>query len=223
MKILTIILLFFSSFVLADDDEKGHSVSFNTKHQQEVENDLMIVNLQIEYSHKDNQHVIDYINHNSSKIKTIVDQIFEIEMQTTGYNIYPQYKNNKIKSWRGNYNVKLKSKNFSKLTNTLTKLQNYANYNGVSFAISPELRQQLTDKMIEDAIVKHREKAQNIASSFGVKKYKFKTTNINTGGNFYPMRVEMAKASFASYDSTPSFGSGKSNISININSTIVLE
>lgn len=200
-----------------------NEVRFNTQFSQNIENDVMGIRMSITAENTTNAQVIHLINDKSNIIKGILTHYNDIEFKTTNYQVYPQHKDNTITHWRGAYDFSLTSKNFSVLSDVLTQVQKYANYNGVTFSISPAKREQVLTALLVKAVSKHRREAKRIADSFDATSFVFKTTNISKNNQSHSPRAYAARQSMLLADSAPSLESGKSSVTISIDSTIILQ
>lgn len=217
-KMLKILLILISSLVFADNSE--HQVSFKTTKTQKVANDVMLVNMKIEQVDKNLDNLNASINKKTHQLENILKNL-NVEFKTTNYYTSPQYYKKRIKNWRGVYSFSIESKNFTKLNTALKQLQNIANYQSLSFFVSDEKREQIYNQLLSKAILEHKQKAKNIASSFGAQEYSFKKTNFNTIKTYPQYERKMMLMSATS--SSPSSSAGKSDVQININSTIELK
>lgn len=129
--------------------------------------------------------------------------------------------------WEENVSVLVKSKDFQAMNVLISKIQEAASINSMSFTVSKEKINTLQDELTREGIRRFNEKANLISQEFGGKGYKIVSVNIgNVDAPPYPVpyanfRAEsamMAKSAPVVSDSLP----GEKTINLSISGSIEL-
>ena len=105
----------------------------------------------------------------------------------------------------------------------LKKVQPYLAYQSMHFFVSTKIREKMKETLIQKAIKKYQNTANNIASGFGHQNYKLIETRINTPNNRHQKvyaRTEMRSAAMDM--ASPNVSAGESQLSVTISGSMLL-
>lgn len=178
--------------------------------------------------------VSDVINKNSEKMNAVIEVakklgVEEKDIQTTNYNLYPQYnyteaKGRLFEGYTLDQNVQVKIRDFTKTGEILSKATTSgANLVGnLQFTIddADQLKQEARAKAIEKA----KANAKNLAEKSGISLGKI--VNIYENSNSYPMMYDSKMAyglGGAESSVAPTIAAGQQEIEITINLTYLVK
>lgn len=236
-KLLTLIIFsitFSFSNAFADDDKrKGTHLNVSATESVEVDEDLLVVNMRFETEGKNPQEVQKEINEKMSSALAEVKKHKKIKVSTEHYSVYkytPRVKKGEKKTtiWKGSQSMQLKSKDSELILKTTGALQSMGlAVNGLSYVVSPELREETNDSLMEKSVEKLLSKAKRVAKVLG--KDDIKVLNINVdSSNYYPSPMPMRASgmmmkSMDAESVVPVASPGQSRISSTVSATILIE
>lgn len=235
-RLLTLIIftmIFSFSNAFADEDKrKGAHLNVSASESVEVEEDLLIVNLRFETEGKNSQEVQKEINEKMTNALAEVKKHKKIRASTEHYSVYkysPRVKKGEKRRtiWKGSQSMQLKSKDSTEILKTTGILQSMGlAVNGLSYVVSPELREETRDSLMEKSVEKLLNKAKRVAKVLG--KDDIEVININVDSNNYypsPMPMRASGLSMKSMDaeSVPVASPGQSRISTTVSATILIK
>jgi predicted secreted protein len=145
----------------------------------------------------------------------------------SGYNqTYPVYdRNNKQTGWRGRAEIRLESKDVQAMGDLIGRLQASMQLGGVRFSVSPELRRQVENELMIEAVAAFRARADIARQALNGGSYKIRRISLNTGG-FAPPPVPVARAMAPAAADTvvaPNFEAGWTTVQVGASGTIEVE
>ena len=190
--IITITLTFLFSNALADDDKrKGSYLNLSATEGKEVQEDLLIATLYFEAEGSSPQSVQKKINETMAKALDEIKRNRKVKASTRNYSVYKYQplvkKGEKKKSiWKGSQSIQLNSKDSDATLKTASTLQSMGlAQSGLSYMVSPELREETKDSLTEKAIEKLMSKAKKIAKMLGKEEIDVVSINVDSN-NYYP-------------------------------------
>ena len=108
------------------------------------------------------------------------------------------------------------------MSGVLGDLQQTLALEGISFAVSPELKNSTDDELIGEALKVYEKRAKNITQQLGRKNYKIVDINVSTSANHFARR-NYEVAVMASKVAAPSIEGGEKTIQVTITGQIELE
>jgi predicted secreted protein len=140
---------------------------------------------------------------------------------------YPVYdRANKLTGWRGRTEIRLESKDVQAMAPLIGRLQATMQLGGVSFTVSPDLRRQTENELINDAVAAFRARADIAAKAIGGRSYKIRRIGLNSGGFGpvpRPMAAARAMAPQGAEVAPPMFEAGTSMVQVVANGTVEVE
>ncbi|MCW8902447.1 SIMPL domain-containing protein, partial [Sedimenticola sp.] len=143
------------------------------------------------------------------------------KVQTLDYQTSPVYRNNTLSGWRVRQTIRLESQDVALISQLMGKLQEGLSIGSISYAVSPEQRQQVEERLISQAIQLFRARAALISKEMGHSEYRLVQMNISSSGAApgpYPVRAMALRA-----ESAPTLEAGSQRLEVQINGTIELK
>jgi predicted secreted protein len=192
-----------------------------------VQNDLMNASLYAEATDPSAAKVADQLNRITAEaLKTA--GAFKAVRARSGYtHAYPVYdRANKLTGWRGRTEIRLESKDSQAMATLIGRLQSTMLLGGVSFTVSPELRREAENELINDAVAAFRARADIAAKAIGGRTYRIRRIGLNTGAFApvpRPMAAPRAMAAQAAEVAPPVFEAGTSVVNVAASGTVEVE
>ncbi len=146
-----------------------------------------------------------------------------LEIETTGAQVYPQYEweknKNVFKGYTAQYSLKISSSSFEKMGEVLDLAVKHEikNVGQLSNFLSKELRRKEEKSCLEAATHDAKEKAEILANSLGAKLGRVLRIVQGSSNSGAVPGVQMMKASFASdAGASPAFEAGKHEIDVHV-------
>ncbi|HEY9102991.1 SIMPL domain-containing protein [Chitinimonas sp.] len=202
-------------------------VSLQAEARREVQNDLALATLYVEFSDANAAVLSDKLNRSAADALKVAKGYPTVKSATGNNSVYPVYNNkNKADGWRGRAEIRLESADFKALAELVGKLQNTLQLDGVSFGVSAAAREKVETELIDEAVKAFRSRADVVKKSIGGKSYKLVNISVNTSGN-YPQpvprqRLFAAKAMMADAAPPPMEG-GDSQVVVGVAGSIQIE
>lgn len=219
-------------------------VTLTATDQKDVEQDLLVASMRIEVEDKDPQVVQDKINKAMQQAVELSKKSPELSVSTGQYYVYsvepetpivPKIMGSaatkKITVWRGSQSFDVQSKDSQKVLDAVAGIQGLGFVmNSLTYTLSPELAEKYRDELMTGALKKIQEKAGLIAKTLGKSGYDL--VEVNVDGAFMPSpmpmlrgmaKMEMSVASDAMAVSAPVAMPGKTTVSLNVASRVILK
>ena len=224
MKFLIVPLLFvLPAFAVAHETTDHYDrVHLSASAQTQIENDTVIATLYAQEEGSDAVQLANLVNKRINEAIVLVKQHDAIKLQTNNYSTSPVYHKNKITGWRVRQSVRLESQDMTLISGVLGDLQQTLALEGISFAVSPELKNSTDDGLIGEALMVFEKRAKNITQQLGRKNYKIVDINVSTSANHFARR-NYEVAVMASKVAAPSIEGGEKTIQVTITGQIELE
>ena len=224
MKFLIVPLLFvLPAFAVAHETTDHYDrVHLSASAQTQIENDTVIATLYAQEEGSDAVQLANLVNKRINEAIVLVKQHDAIKLQTNNYSTSPVYHKNKITGWRVRQSVRLESQDMTLMSGVLGDLQQTLALEGISFAVSPELKNSTDDGLIGEALMVFEKRAKNITQQLGRKNYKIVDINVSTSANHFARR-NYEVAVMASKVAAPSIEGGEKTIQVTITGQIELE
>lgn len=208
-----------------DDRVRFNQVDLQTEVMSEVENDLIVASLAAELQETNPATLQNALNKIVGEAHKVAGEFKTVKVRTGHNQTYPVYdRNNKLVAWRGRSELRLESNDFSAVAQLISKLQSSMQLGGVSFSVSPELRRQTEEKLLQEAVQSFRQRADLLTQTLGGKIYRLRTLSVQTSSSVPPrpmMTMRAAKADMESY--APVLEGGTSQVNVGAVGTIEVE
>lgn len=199
-----------------------NQVDLQTQVMREVDNDLIRATMYAERQESDPAALQNALNKIAAEAHAAARDFTTVKTTTGRNNTYPVYdRNNRLIAWRGRSEVRLESKDFPAVAKLIARLQSSMQLGNVSFSVSPELRRQVEQEMLQEAVDSFRERAGILTRALGGKSYRLRQLSVHTSGGspVQPMMARAAKADAAeSY--APVLEGGTSHINVGATGSI---
>lgn len=219
-------------------------VTLSATDQKDVEQDLLVASMRIEVEDKDPHVVQDKINKAMLQAVELAKKSPELTVSTGQYYVYsiepeptpiPKLMGSaaekRVTIWKGSQSLDIQSKDSQKVLDAVASVQGMGFVmNGLSYTLSPELAEKYRDELLTGALKKIQAKADLIAKSLGKSGYDL--VEVNVDGAFMPSpmpmlrgmaKMEMSMASDAVAVSAPVAMPGKTTVSLNVSSRVILK
>ncbi len=194
--------------------------------QREVQNDTLNATLYLEQNDTDPARLADAGNRIVDAALILAREFRSVHTRSGNSQTWPVYdRNQKLTGWRGRAELRLDSKDFQAAAALIAKLQGSLQLGQVNFTISPELRRQVENEIISEAIAAFRARAQIVGQALGAKSWRIRRMSVNSGGGTVAMRsLASPRQLGAEAAVTPQqFEGGMSQITVNVGGTIEIE
>jgi predicted secreted protein len=220
----------------------GHTaLNISATERVEVEQDLLIASLRIQYEAETSKEVQDYIN---KKMKAAMDEIKDIpslKVETGSYYVHPDYRYTRrdndgnqervLDKWRGSQTVTIKSQASEDVLKVAGKLQDMDfMMNGLNYQLSPQKHEEVRDNLMEATIKKLNERAKRVGRALGKNNVDIVEINVDAHGGFQPQpvyaraaKMEMLMSADAASMAEPVAESGETTVSMTINARAIIK
>jgi predicted secreted protein len=205
-----------------------NQVDLQAEVSREVANDLMTATLVAEANDPSPAQVATQLNRVTAEALKVAGEFKTVKARSGFTNTFPVYdRAGKLTGWRGRSEVRLESKDVAAMSTLIGRLQSTMQLGGVAFAVSPEVRRQVQNELLTEAVAAFRDRADIATKALGGRGYKIRRISLNTGGFVpgpRPMMAERAAAAAAPASvPPPSFEGGTSMVQVSANGTVEVE
>ena len=224
MKFLTVPLLLALPVLAIAHETTDHydRVHLSASAQAQIDNDTVVATLYAQEEGSDAVQLANLVNNRINEAIELVKQHDAIKLQTNNYSTNPVYHNNKITGWRARQSIRLESQDMTLMSGVLGDLQQTLALEGMSFSVSPGLKNSTDDELISEALKVFEKRAKNITQQLNRKNYKIVDINVSTSVNHYARR-NYELAAMASKIAAPSIEGGEQTLQVMISGQIELE
>lgn len=207
-------------------------VNFSESATVNVANDTMNIVLSISEQGNQRQAVSHTVTRRLNIVQNQIKAHAELNAEMTHRHVYPHYNDkNQIVAWTDSVQIRIQSQDFQVLNQLITKVQNEARVENLSFSISPQRHAQATEEASQKALAAFRLRAKNISQSLGFDgRYKLVQLNLNQSfEQFAAPAMAMARSqTYAAKSYTPemdvsNMAVGESQIRQMVNASIQLD
>lgn len=198
-------------------EPRFNQVELQAEASREVQNDLMTANLYAEASDPSAANVADQLNRVTAEALKVAGAEKAVKARSGYSQTYPvNDRNGKVTGWRGRSEIRLESKDTRAMAALVGRLQSTLQLSGVSFSVSPELRRQVENELINEAVAAFKSRADIAAKAIGGRSFRIRRIGLNTGGMQTPPRPMMARglAAQSAEVSAPVFEAGTSVVNV---------
>jgi len=147
-----------------------------------------------------------------------------VDASTTAYTSYQISEPNRPMRWRVSQTLALESSDFAALSSLVTKLQGNDGLvlSGLTFSVSTATRRAAEDALVQQAIRRWQQRAENAARGFGAAGYRTGRVTIQT--NDYGRPQPMLKAGMAAASAAPvTVEGGTSDVTVTVSGEAILD
>ena len=211
----------------APAEPRFNQVDLQAEVSREVANDLMTATMVAEANDPSPAQVATQLNRTTAEALKVAAEFKSVKARSGFTNTFPVYdRAGKLTGWRGRSEIRLESKDVQAMSALIGRLQSSMQLGGVAFAVSPEVRRQVENELLTDAVAAFRGRADVATQALGGRGYKIRRVGLNTSGftpGPRPMMAERAMAAQGAPVPPPTFEGGTSMVQVSANGTIEVE
>jgi len=197
-------------------------VSLSANAGQEVNNDTLVAVMYAQQEGNDATRLARQVN---KQIAGAVEQAKAnpaVKVQTLEYNTTPVYRKQALSGWRVRQSVRLESRDAAVLSQLIGDLQANLGVSSIAYSVSPELRRQVEDKLIAEAIAAFNARAAMISSEMQRSGYRLVAMNIDSSG-YQPGPIPIRAMAMEAKTAAPALEAGTRRVEVNISGSIELK
>ncbi len=146
-----------------------------------------------------------------------------VKVRTLEYRTHPVYNKQTLTGWRVRQSIRLESSDASLLSELVGRLQERLAVDTIAYQLSPEVRRQAENEMIQRALVAFTARAKLIAGELGRPEYRLVKVDVNTGGVApRPVYRSAAMAMRVEAAPPPAIEPGTETVQVQVSGTIEL-
>lgn len=208
----------------AEPPVRYDQIDLSAQASMEVDNDTLIAVLYAQQEGQDLSSLTDEVNRTINQAVAQAKTAEGVTVQTLGYQTSPIYQQQRLSGWRVRQSIRLESRQSGRLSQLLSRLQSTLALDSLSYAVSPERRKSVEDKLIEQAIDAFQRRAKLVAERLGHKRYRLVQMSIDTSGQApQPLRVRANMMALQNPAAAPSLEAGSQTIRVDVNGRIELQ
>lgn len=190
---------------------------------ESVENDILKAVLFAQQEGNDAARLAREVNRNISRAVEQAKGVTGVKVQTLDYSTSPIYRKQSITGWRVRQSIRLESRDAASLSKLIGSLQEHLGVSNITYALSPEGRKAIEDKLIANAISRFKQRAELISNEMEQSGYRMVQMNINSD-RITPRPVQMRAMTMEMKGApSPTLEAGSQRVVVNINGTIELK
>jgi predicted secreted protein len=199
-------------------------VTITASATSDVANDRMHALLRAEADNPDAVQAANDVNARMARALARAKAVTGVDASTTAYTSYQMSEPNRPMRWRVSQTLALESPDFAALSSLVTKLQGNDGLvlSGLTFSVSTATRRTAEDALMQQAIRRWQQRAENAARGFGAVGYRTGRVTIQT--NDYGRPQPMLKAGMAAGSAAPvSVEGGTSEVTVTVSGEAILD
>jgi predicted secreted protein len=211
----------------AVEPPRYNQVDLQAEVSREVPNDLMIASLAAEVADASAARAADQANRIAAEALKVAAEFRSVQTRSGLSQTLPVYdRQGKLTGWRARSEIRLETRDVPAGAALIGRLQATMQLRSVVFTVSPELRRQVENELMTDAVAAFRARAEIAARAIGGRSYRIRRVAINTGG-FVPgpraMAAARPAAAAADEVAPPAFEAGSSTVQVSANGSVEVE
>ncbi len=224
LVVLGLLCAFATPGVGADEPTTYDRISLTASAQAEVNNDLLSAELYVQREGSDAALLAREVNRDIEWAVGEAKRVAAVEVRTLGYQTHPVYEKRRLSAWRVRQSIRLKSADTSTLSDLIGRLQDRLAVESVGYELSPEVRAEAEDRLIQEAIEAFSRRAALVTDKFGRPGYRLVNISIGSNGSA-PRPMYQSRAMNMSMDqamSAPTLESGNQTVRVTVDGMIEL-
>ncbi|MDO4895877.1 MAG: SIMPL domain-containing protein [Moraxella sp.] len=198
-------------------------ISLNSEISQSIANDELHATLSKTAQATDAKTLSVTLNHALSQAMSIAKNYPDVKLSTGNQYAHPRHdKNGKIIGLTGSVSITLNSQNFEQAGELIGRLQTIMTMDSLSFDVSEQSRQQHKTTLMQMAIARFQQDAQNVTEAFGAKEYRLISAKLDEQNTHYAPMLKSVAMSEMMDAREPTLSSGDSTLRYHISGTIEL-
>ncbi|NQZ95314.1 MAG: SIMPL domain-containing protein [Myxococcales bacterium] len=205
-------------------DRSMHRVSFQVEQSREVANDQVRAVIGITEEDADAAALANRVNTRMERALRKARRASGVKVESGAYRTHPVYEKGRIRRWRASQDIVLEGKDATAVGTLVGELQDELLLRSMDFSVSPELRREVEDGLVVDALAAFGARATLVVENLDASSYDLVSLSIDTGSGAVPrLRVRQAEMMGASKVAAPALEAGTSRVTIRVNATIELD
>jgi predicted secreted protein len=199
-------------------------VTITASATSDVANDRMHALLRAEADNPDAVQAANDVNARMARALARAKAVTGIDASTTAYTSYQISEPNRPMRWRVSQSLALESSDFAALSSLVTTLQSTDGLvlSGLTFSVSTATRRSAEDALMQQAIRRWQQRAENAARGFGTAGYRTGRVTIQT--NDYGRPQPMLKSGMAAASAAPvTVEGGTSEVTVTVSGEAILD
>lgn len=203
--------------------------SLSADAEVEVHNDLMTANLVVQAEGSDAAELAESINETMAWAVEQMKVFQAISTETRDYQTRPRYDSSsarRIIGWYASQTLQLSTDDFEAAGLAIQTLQERLQVQGIKLSAKRETRRKSEDKLIKQALLAFKQRAELVQKSMNASGYGIIDVNITSDGFETPVyreRMLMDRASGAAVESAPAIEAGTSRVHVRVDGRIQLD
>lgn len=200
-------------------------INFQVGAETEVENDTLVATMYHERSGQQPGAMADDVNQTIAWAVELANKVSAVKVQTLNYHQQPLYKNQTIVGWRIRQSIRLESTDAAALSKLIGELQKRLSIASLRYTISQDVRREVQDQLIAQALDRFKRRGELIAEELGRVSYRIVNIDVMTSGaSPAPVRMR-ATAAMAESSSIapPTLEAGVQTLEVLVSGSIELE
>lgn len=219
MRLITVLLMALAAPLMAGE-VSYNQVNLAVDASRQVENDTLVAVLSVQHDGSDPSELAGLVNQDMGWALETAKQSLGVQAQTLGYSSNPMYEKSHLVGWRVNQEMQIQGKDMAAMSELIGKLQAKLAVQSVGYRVSEEVRRQVEEQLITEAIRNFENRARLITNNLGRKGYKLVSLSINESNPSpirpnYRMMAMQAEAAPA-----PAIEAGNQQLSVSVAGTI---
>lgn len=210
---------------LAGADEQPHYnlVRLQVQQSEQVGNDTMHVTLHASGEGRDAEELAAQINRDMAWALEQTAQVAAVKAGTGNYRTWQVRQDNKMKGWRAQQELLLESRDSVALSRLAGRLQEKLQVVAMDFSVSPETRNAVENRLIEQALQSFGKRARLISDRLQAQGYRIVELDVGTFSQPPPVvyRAPMAMVA-AESDAAVAARGGESDVQVTVSGSIEL-
>jgi len=199
-------------------------VTITASATNDVANDRMHALLRAEADNADAAQAANDVNARMARALARTKAVTGVDASTTAYTSYQISEPNRPMRWRVSQTLALESSEFAILSSLVTKLQASDGLvlSGLTFSVNTTTRRAAEDALMQQAIRRWQQRAENAARGFGATGYRTGRVTIQT--NDYGRPQPMLKAGMTAAGAAPvTVEGGTSEVTVTVSGEAILD
>ncbi|MAS87932.1 MAG: hypothetical protein CMH30_08180 [Micavibrio sp.] len=224
-----------NSFDLTELRDGETLLNISATETRQVPQDLLVATLQYTAEGLDKRALQNEVNTNIKAALDTIKKVDAVKYATQGYRIYeftlpptvPNLTKDDRRRWRAQQSIEIKSKDSAALLDLVGALQDSKlDLQNLSYTLSPELFEQVTNELVTDALKKLQVRADQAAKTLGKTGITFVEVNVQGNGYARPQVMRsyaMADGIEMKGMAAPSAEPGESDVSLTVDTRALLK
>jgi predicted secreted protein len=199
-------------------------VTFSVSATEDVANDTLVAMLAVQRDGGSARQLAAEVNQTMAWALAKARETPAIKVQTLDYQTSPVYQKNTVTGWRVSQSLRLEGRDKASLSDLIGVLQERLNLQHVGYEVSRELRKEVEDRLIGEAVAAFQARAKRVAGDLQRRTYRVVQLDVNGGNGPVPIlrqrAMPMAMAEAAG--PPPAIEAGTQTITIGVSGEIEL-